>query len=606
MEAAAVPPGDAQSVYLEAECATVGSLWQTKSDNAASGGSYVTITPGNSTYDTAPTQAAAWVTFTTQLSAPGNYKLFARIKAPNSGDDSFWVRVNNGAWIKYWQGLQTGDQFDWKEVLGSPFSLPAGTTTIDFAYREDGTQLDKLFLTTGVSIPSGLGNEAINCGSTPSPEPATAIRINAGGPATSYQGNQFSADENFTGGKTYTNTSATVPPLYQTERSSEAPFQYTYRVPVPDGEYTVRLHFAEIYFGANGGGPAGSGKRVFDVTLENELVLNNYDINADVGAQTEVVKEYNVQVTDGAVDIFFDASAAAGGTNQPKLSALEVIGQSSQSPSATTELWAEAECTTTGSNWSRVTDSGASQGAYLVYPGNANKPAPQGTNSAELLTYTVGLTEGGSYRLYLRMNTPPPAAAGMNSFWVSVDGGKWLKFWKDLGGTDLETDGFEWRQVSDDGQAVVLNLASGSHTIRVAPRETGTQLDKLYLGKQTSPPSGLGKEATNCGGGSSASGNFAANTFSTSNPEITATVPSLLLYPNPVTDRLRFEVTARLPQGYEAQVLDQFGRVVLRQSYSVEGGTVGYLEVGSLPAATYYLRVIGEGEPPLLKAFVKQ
>ena len=286
-----------------------------------------------------------------------------------------------------------------------------------------------------------------------------------------------------------------------------------------------------------------------------------------------------------------------------------MIGQASQSPtpSATTELWAEAECTSTGSNWTRGTGNGSSAGAYLVYPGNANKPAPQAsTNAAELLTYKVDLTEGGSYRLYLRMNTPPPAAAGKNSFWVSVNGGKWLKFWKDLGSTDLETKGFEWRQVSDDGDAVVLNLASGSHTIRVAPRETGTQLDKLYLGKQISAPSGLGKEATNCGSGSSASENFAANAFSADRNDRTVTAAGLSLYPNPVTDRLTFELTTRLPQGYEAQVLDLYGRVLLRRSYAAENGTVGYLDVRVLPAATYYIRVVGEGEPPLLKAFVKQ
>ena len=603
------PGGGQVSTYLEAECAAVGTLWQTKQDNAASGGSYVTIAAGNNTYDSAPTDVPAnRVRFITSTKSSGSHQLFARLKAPNGQDDSFWVRVNGGGWIKYWQNLETGTAFAWREVLGSPFALPAGEVTIDFAYREDGTQLDKLYLTNTGIEPSGMGEAAVNCGAPtpePDPTPATAIRINAGGPALSHQGKQFAADGNFAGGKTYANTAATVPALYQTERSSNAPFQYSYRVPVSNGKYTVRLHFAEIYFGANGGGPNGTGSRVFDVTLEGNKVLDNYDINADVGPQTVVVKEYIVQVTDGAVDLFFDASAAAGGIDQPKLSALEVIGQSPPTPSGTTELWAEAECTTTGSNWSRVTNSGASQGAYLVYPGNANKPAPESNNSAELLTYTVDLTEGGSYRLYFRMNTPAPGATGKNSFWVSVDNGSWIKFWRTIDGSQLLTDGFAWREVNDDSQPINLSLSPGQHTIRVAPRETGTQLDKLYVGKQTSPPSGSGKEATNCGSGSSASGNFAANTFSTDRNELVATAPSLSLYPNPVTDQLTFELNGA-PTGSEAQVVDLYGRVVLRQVISGNHQSVRYLDVATLPRASYYLRVVGEGLAPQIQSFVKQ
>ncbi|MEL7160057.1 MAG: PKD domain-containing protein, partial [Bacteroidota bacterium] len=151
------------------------------------------------------------------------------------------------------------------------------------------------------------------------------VRINAGGPEMDFDGETFAADNSFTGGKIYENTSATVPALYQTERSAENPVQFSYEVPVPNGTYLVRLHFAEIYWGANGGGPGGTGQRIFDVSLENDLILDDYDINADVGPQTVVIKEFPLAVTDGGVSLFFDASAGVGGTNQPKLSALEVI-----------------------------------------------------------------------------------------------------------------------------------------------------------------------------------------------------------------------------------------------------------------------------------------
>ncbi|WBL41251.1 PKD domain-containing protein [Algoriphagus halophytocola] len=158
------------------------------------------------------------------------------------------------------------------------------------------------------------------------PQPSFELRLNAGGPQVTHEGNVFAADQYFSStSKSYENTSATVPTLYQTERSSSQR-AYNYAIPVPNGTYTVNLHFAEIYFGANGGGPAGTGNRVFDVTLEGNLVLDNFDINAEVGPQTVLIKEYEITVTDGMVNIALSALDAVGGNDQPKLSALEIIG----------------------------------------------------------------------------------------------------------------------------------------------------------------------------------------------------------------------------------------------------------------------------------------
>ena len=43
------------------------------------------------------------------------------------------------------------------------YTLAVGTTRIDIALREEGSQLDKLFLTLDGSIPSGLGPPGTNC-----------------------------------------------------------------------------------------------------------------------------------------------------------------------------------------------------------------------------------------------------------------------------------------------------------------------------------------------------------------------------------------------------------------------------------------------------------
>lgn len=573
----------AVSIYLEAECGNVGTNWEEKTSSSASNDSYVTIANGNNSHGSPPTAAADVVTLSATIEEAGDYRLFARIDAPSSGDDSFWVKVGNGDWIKWWQGLQSNG-FEWREVDQSPFALPAGEVSIQFAYREDGTLLDKLYLTNTDKLPSGQDDEAENCTPPPPPAGTTTVRINAGGPAVNYEGETFAADANFAGGKTYANMSATVPALYQTERSSNSPFQYGYTIPVEEGTYDVRLHFAEIYFGANGGGPAGSGQRVFDVSLEGQTILDNYDINADVGPQTVTVKEYRVTVSDGAINLFFDASASAGGTDQPKLSALEIIGVDAPGNTDQSPYWAEAECAEDGQNWPSETSGGTT---FLAYPGNKNLPPPASGSTQDILTFTPTLNGAGSYELYFRMNTP---TTGENSFWVSIDGGDWIKFWQEVGGEQLLTSGFEWREVNDDGKAIDFDLAAGPHTIAVAPRETGTELDKIYLVRAgNGAPTGQGEAGVNC--------NVAASAFSTSSASVKPTVASELsldVYPNPAASVLNLGITGFSEGRVTVRIIDINGRAVQERQYSTDqgGGLISQaVDVSDLPAGMYRLDV---------------
>jgi len=164
---------------------------------------------------------------------------------------------------------------------------------------------------------------------TPPPPGGATLRINAGGPAVVSGGVSWLADQYFTGGKAFTNPAATViggttdDVLYTTERSATAHLGgFGYAIPVSTaGAYTVRLHFAEIWFGAPGGGAGGSGKRVFNANVDGGAVeLANYDIFAEVGAATAAVKVFTVNVTDGVLNLDFTAAV-----DQPKISAIEVI-----------------------------------------------------------------------------------------------------------------------------------------------------------------------------------------------------------------------------------------------------------------------------------------
>ncbi len=163
---------DCANYYLEAECGFPGENWDRGFDVLASNDDYLTISPGFNSTVSAPTDAADLVRFTVNVSAMGLYRILARVYSDNGGDDSFWVRVDEGTWYPWndwntastWQWLPFSDNNNGNTLL--KFSLSPGNHTIDIAYREDGARIDKLHLTVNGTTPSGDGEDAINCGRT--------------------------------------------------------------------------------------------------------------------------------------------------------------------------------------------------------------------------------------------------------------------------------------------------------------------------------------------------------------------------------------------------------------------------------------------------------
>ena len=98
--------------WLEAECATVGSGWVTRSSSIASGGSFVVYPSGTSTNEVPADVPENRVRFTVEGAQPGTYHVYARILAANGGDDSFWVRVNDGEWIRWASNIIIGETFE--------------------------------------------------------------------------------------------------------------------------------------------------------------------------------------------------------------------------------------------------------------------------------------------------------------------------------------------------------------------------------------------------------------------------------------------------------------------------------------------------------------
>jgi hypothetical protein len=160
---AATANAQSTSIWLEAECASVGSLWNKPADANASNSSYVVIQPGNNSAASAPTNSAGFIDFSFSVSQSGTYRVFARVLTPTANDDSWWVRMDGGAWVM-WNNI-AATSWTWAQFTNT-FNLSAGSHTLTFAYREDGAQLDKINITTSTTAPTGAGSTASNLCST--------------------------------------------------------------------------------------------------------------------------------------------------------------------------------------------------------------------------------------------------------------------------------------------------------------------------------------------------------------------------------------------------------------------------------------------------------
>ena len=162
-------------------------------------------------------------------------------------------------------------------------------------------------------------------GGTPSGE---VVSINAGGAATG----SFLADGSFSGGSTYSTTTAidtsllsgTVPPqaVFQTERYGE--FTYTIAGRAAGSAQTVTLYFAESYWSA-------AGQRTFNVAVNGQSVLTAFDIYAAAGARNRAVAR-SFSTTASASGQVVIAFTRGGGPDNPKISGITVAAGGGTDP----------------------------------------------------------------------------------------------------------------------------------------------------------------------------------------------------------------------------------------------------------------------------------
>ena len=157
---------------------------------------------------------------------------------------------------------------------------------------------------------------------TTTPAPASnltfPIRIKAGSSAAvkDATGITWAAETGFSGGDVIERpdipiAGTTQPEIYRSEHYS----METFSQKLPNGNYTVKLYFCETYDGIT-----GPGMRVFTFALGGKT-FKDFDVWVKSGGfQKAYVETVPVTVTNGQLDIKFDAQ-----TENPQINAIEII-----------------------------------------------------------------------------------------------------------------------------------------------------------------------------------------------------------------------------------------------------------------------------------------
>ena len=603
------PPtaGGKTTFSLEAECAQVGSQWSTLTAAAASNGKYAVVLSGNSTSAAPADLAANRIRFTLADAKAGSFYLYARVDAANGGDDSFWVRINNGSWYQWNGSIRQGVGFAWNELTGSRPVLQQGTNTIDFAFREDGTKLDKVYLSQTAGLPSGTGTAAENCGTdgggggTPPTEPPTAgtntfwLEAECGLVGANWV---KETDPAATNGSYVVvrglNATTTAPADLPANRvrftlNSAAAGSYSLFARISaasnlDDSYWVRVNGGGWYKWSSG------------IRNNGGFIWNKLPILLDLVAGSNTI-DFAYREAGAKLDKLHLNLTGASPAGNGEVATNCGSSPTEPTPPASTDVALEAECALTGSGWSRQSSTTASGGTYLVFNGASHTGVPTTDEPAQQVKFTVNVATTGTYHVFTRIDAPD---ASRNSLWVRIDNGAWIKFWEELGGAQLMTTGFEWRKLTDDGMATSFNLTAGVHTITVANREAGTKFDKLILKQTTTQPTGLGATASNCSGTTTRE----MSGFGFVEQELPVAT-ELDFFPNPVQFRATMSLRSDYTGPVRVLITDMTGRTLSEQTYDKANGELRTdVEVSSLPAGVYRLRVI-EGERQTIHSFVK-
>jgi hypothetical protein len=218
-------------------------------------------------YQAGWTDGGEWLNYTVNVATTGKYVMTERVASGQSGS-ALHIEFDGNNLTGSITVPNTGSWDTWLS-LSQTVTLSAGKHILRMAVDNGGFDLNYIQF---VAVNSTISSQ-----------------VNSGGAAVG----SFKADTGFSGGNTYATTAAIITTgitnpapqaVYQSERYGN--FTYTIGGLTGGAAYTVRLHFAEIYWNA-------AGSRVFNVAINGSAVLTNFDIYVAAGGKnTAIIKSF--------------------------------------------------------------------------------------------------------------------------------------------------------------------------------------------------------------------------------------------------------------------------------------------------------------------------
>ncbi len=412
-----VPPEQKNNeIWLEAECAQVGSNWIIEKDVTASNGEYVYVKDLKSIGAPPTDLPENRVRFEFNNEVAGNYTLQARILAASSAANSYWARLNEGPWIQWWSGIEIGDKFRWFTLPNANLSLMEGINTIDFAYREPTTLLDKIVLSREPLTVKGLGATDKGC--------------------------------------------------FRSTRSQSS---------LPKALIETNLN--------SGTAPLELNLNAFKSTAPNGQIVSyswEWVFNGDIIKISG--PELNLNFSqEGTYTIVLRVEDESG-TQSSDMVQIRVLKPGTLEE----EIILEAECAEWNGEIWELEPSNLASGGFSMVPKTAKSLFPAPPDLPEnRIRFQMDLPQAGTYYGFARILAP---SSQNDSYWIRVDEGEWI-LWFD--GIKID-DEFSWNPLKSNQGANKFQWDAGRHTIDIAFREPGAQLDKLILKSENVSPSGLG------------------------------------------------------------------------------------------------------------------
>lgn len=453
--------GGATNSYFEAESGSLSpnfAPFEVLTDADASAGEFIAVQPGNNSIGSAPASGIAEYSFT--LEQADTVEIYFRTIAPSGTDDSFWVDVDGSGFIRF--NVPNSSDWQWNPVTDGAvgnaivtYQLGAGQHTLNVAYREDGTLLDRIFVSADGSLP-------VDDPAPPPPPPG-------GDYEASVSIDPWSSNWGFT--------------LEIANNSSSANLASMKLLVSGGGEFDKFEPNSVFTVTPDIGG--GGGDRAAEVTLDFSGSGLAAGSSVTTGADNSFNNDIDGTVTGIEVEFTFSDGTILTGSlddvgdsddGDARFYTVTLSGDGDGGDPAGPIFEAEAfDASSLPGPWQEFSDDPNASGSYMSVPNTANITSLNAAPNPGYLDYQFELDSAGPVFVWIRVRAP---TFFDDSVWIDVveDSGSPYK-WNGFAGS---TVGDEWVWLEWTNQKP-SSLPAGTNTLRVYYREDGLGFDQFAI-----------------------------------------------------------------------------------------------------------------------------